>query len=191
MILSMIRGDFEPTIVWSRVIFERSIVWSEVILSAKLSRQWSGSSLGHSCTVVWTLVWFWSDQRSFPSGNVWAYTLFHSSFSLISGHWSEILWSEVTFVWQSLIRVHFRINDTSTWVRNHCFCWFSSAKTDQKPLRLLSSVWSVVVDFKHKIWRFFSISNVGSVVLRGFRTWVTSISVGCNCTQSLFSKYFS
>ena len=101
--LNLIRGDFERTIVRPGVPFERTIVWSEVILRAQSSGRWSGFCLGHGCTIVWTMFWFWSDQRSFPSGKLWsetalsalgAHTVFRAHFSLIRGYfglgWSEI-----------------------------------------------------------------------------------------------------
>ena len=88
-------SDFERTIVWSGVTFERTIVWSEVILSAQSSGQWSGFELGYGRTIVWTMVWLWSDQMSFPSEKVWsetvlsalrAHTVFRAHFSLIKGY---------------------------------------------------------------------------------------------------------
>ena len=112
-------SDFERTLVWSGVTFERTLVWSKVILSAQSSRRWSGFRLGHGRKIVWTMVWFWSDQRCFPSGKVWsetvssalrAHTVFGAHFSLIRGYfglgWSDqrllssgTVWSEVTSVW--------------------------------------------------------------------------------------------
>ena len=113
------RVPFERTLVWSGVTFERTIVWSEVILSARSSGRWSGFGLGHGRTIVWTMVWFWSDQRSFPPGRVWseivssalrAQMVFRAHFSLIRGYfglgWSDqrllssgTVWSEVTSGW--------------------------------------------------------------------------------------------
>ena len=113
-------GDFKRTIVWSGVTFERTFVWSEVILSAQSSGRWSGFGMGHGRTVVWTMVWFWSDQRSFPSGKIWsesvssafrAHTVFRAHFSLIRGYfglgWSDqrllssgTVWSEATSTWE-------------------------------------------------------------------------------------------
>ena len=76
-------------------IFGLGIVWSEVIWSAQLSGRWSGFGLGHGRTIVWTMVWFGSDQRSFLSGKVWsekvlsalrAYTVFWAHISSIRGY---------------------------------------------------------------------------------------------------------
>ena len=112
-------GDFERTIVWSEVTFERTLVWSEVIFSAQSSGRWSGFCLGHGRTIVRTMVWLCSDQRSFPSGKVWsesvssalrAHMVFRAHFSLIRGYfglgWSDqrllssgTVWSEVTSGW--------------------------------------------------------------------------------------------
>ena len=97
------------TIHWSDY-FVRNWFWSEVISSAKLSKRWSAFGLGHDRTFVWTMVWFWSNRRSFPSGKVWsetvtsalqATTVFRPLFSLI--------WSEVTFVWHALVSGHIRM----------------------------------------------------------------------------------
>ena len=86
-------------------------------------------------TIVWTMVWFGSDQRSFPAGKVWletvlsalrAHTKFWAHISLIRGYfglgWSDqrlllsgMVWSEVTFVWIGLIGGHFQIAPQPGW----------------------------------------------------------------------------
>ena len=67
-------------------------------LSMIRSDFWEHNSLIRSnfeCTIVWTMVWIWSDQRSFPSAKVWsetvssalrAHMLFRAHFSMIRGY---------------------------------------------------------------------------------------------------------
>ena len=130
--LSLIRGDFERKIVWSGVTFKRTVVWSGLIVSAPSSGQWSGFGLGHGRTIFWTMVWFGSDQRSFPSGKVWsetassahrAHTLFQAHFSLISGHFGLA---------RSVQKSH--PDGTSTWVRVEAFYYLDCAiKVEKLP----------------------------------------------------------
>ena len=100
--LSLIRGDFEPTIVWSGVPCYRTIVWTMIWF-------WFGP-WSHNC---WTMVWFWCDQRSSPWGKVWsetvssalrAHRLFWAHFTVIGGYFG-LGWSD-----QRSLR-----DDTSTW----------------------------------------------------------------------------
>ena len=121
----MLWGDFERTIVWSGVTFERTKGLSEVILSAQSSGQCSGFELGHGRTIVWTMVWLWSDQRSFPSGKVWSETV-SSALRAHTVFRRTLVWSEDTLVWEGLIRGNFPLarsdqgslpDGTSTWVR--------------------------------------------------------------------------
>ena len=87
----MIRGNFE-----------HAIVWSEIKMSAQSSGWWSGFGLGHGCAMAWRMIWFRSDQRSFPSCKVWpetvssalrAHTVFRVHFSPIKAYFG-MRWSD-------------------------------------------------------------------------------------------------
>ena len=89
-----------------RGYLERTILWSQLILRAKSPGQWCGFRVGHGRTVVWTMIWFGSNQMSFRSGKVWSeITLAHSERTRCFERTS--VWSVDTLVWGGLIRGYF------------------------------------------------------------------------------------
>ena len=108
--LSLIRGDFECTVVWSGVTFERTIVWSEVILSAQSSGRWSTFGVDRGRTIVWTMDWFlvWSEVLSVWKGLI-RDRQFRAHFERTRCFERNLMWSEDILVWDGLIRGYFRL----------------------------------------------------------------------------------
>ena len=80
----------------SQVLVQTQIeLWSDPIERTPLCSQTeiTGSGKRFERTIVWTMVWFWSDQRSVRSGRS-----DHSLYSLDHGLGS--VWSEVNSVWK-------------------------------------------------------------------------------------------
>ena len=91
-----------------------------VIWNLQTSELSSGVVLSEECSRAWTMVWFWSYQWSLLSGKDWPqpestavyiHMRFRAHFSLIRGYfdlkcsyqiiiWSEMVWPEVTSIWQ-------------------------------------------------------------------------------------------
>ena len=81
---SLNRGNFERTFVWSEVI--STALWSE-------TKFWAHFSLDNGLELVWTMVWNLSDQRRLRA---------HFEGTMIFER--ILVWSEVTSVWDDLIR---------------------------------------------------------------------------------------
>ena len=109
-------------------------LWSDPIDRTSLcsKTEITGSGKRFERTIVWTMVWFRSDQRSIRSGRS-----DHSLYSL--DHGLGLVWSEVNSVWKAWFRVHYFFN---------FFCFFllrdvGSVKRQQKssvPIRDSSKV---------------------------------------------------